>query len=54
VQAFRPAVIVKGTMATRAIVSLIGAAGLVAVDRLFPGDYPEVPEGGAVWVFGLN
>ena len=23
------------------------------LNRLFPGEYPEVPEGGAVWVFGL-
>jgi alcohol dehydrogenase (cytochrome c) len=23
------------------------------LNRLFPGDYPEVPEGGAVWVFAL-
>jgi alcohol dehydrogenase (cytochrome c) len=25
-----------------------------ALNRLFPGDYPEVPEGGAVWVFALE
>ena len=24
------------------------------LDRLFPGDYPEVPEGGAVWVFAVE
>jgi alcohol dehydrogenase (cytochrome c) len=24
------------------------------LNRLFPGDYPEVPEGGAVWVFALE
>ena len=24
------------------------------LDRLFPGEYPEVPEGGAVWVFALQ
>jgi alcohol dehydrogenase (cytochrome c) len=24
------------------------------LNGLFPGDYPEVPEGGAVWVFGLK
>jgi alcohol dehydrogenase (cytochrome c) len=24
------------------------------LDRLFPGDYPEVPEGGAVWVFAIE
>jgi alcohol dehydrogenase (cytochrome c) len=24
------------------------------LDRLFPGQYPEVPEGGAVWVFALQ
>ena len=24
------------------------------LNRLFPGDYPEVPEGGAVWLFGLE
>ena len=23
------------------------------LNRLFPGEFPEVPEGGAVWVFGL-
>ncbi len=23
------------------------------LNRLFPGEYPEVPEGGAVWVFAL-
>jgi alcohol dehydrogenase (cytochrome c) len=25
-----------------------------SLNRLFPGDYPEVPEGGAVWVFALG
>jgi alcohol dehydrogenase (cytochrome c) len=31
------------------------ARGMQAVlNRLFPGDYPEVPEGGAVWVFALE
>jgi alcohol dehydrogenase (cytochrome c) len=24
------------------------------LNGLFPGEYPEVPEGGAVWVFGLK
>ncbi len=24
------------------------------LDRVFPGEYPEVPEGGAVWVFALE
>jgi alcohol dehydrogenase (cytochrome c) len=24
------------------------------LNRLFPGEYPEVPEGGAVWVFALE
>jgi alcohol dehydrogenase (cytochrome c) len=24
------------------------------LDRLFPGEYPEVPEGGAVWVFAIE
>lgn len=24
------------------------------LDRLFPGEFPEVPEGGAVWVFALE
>jgi hypothetical protein len=24
------------------------------LNRLFPGDYPEVPEGGAIWVFALE
>jgi alcohol dehydrogenase (cytochrome c) len=24
------------------------------LNNLFPGEYPEVPEGGAVWVFGLE
>jgi alcohol dehydrogenase (cytochrome c) len=24
------------------------------LDRIFPGEYPEVPEGGAVWVFALE
>jgi alcohol dehydrogenase (cytochrome c) len=23
-------------------------------NRLFPGEYPEVPEGGAIWVFGVK
>jgi hypothetical protein len=23
------------------------------LNRVFPGEYPEVPEGGALWVFGL-
>ena len=23
------------------------------LNRLFPGEYPEVPEGGVVWVFAL-
>jgi alcohol dehydrogenase (cytochrome c) len=23
-------------------------------NRLFPGDYPDVPEGGAIWVFGVK
>jgi len=26
----------------------------VNLNRVFPGEYPEVPEGGAVWVFGLE
>jgi alcohol dehydrogenase (cytochrome c) len=25
-----------------------------ALNRIFPGGYPEVPEGGAVWVFALE
>jgi alcohol dehydrogenase (cytochrome c) len=25
-----------------------------ALNRLFPGDYPEVPEGGAVWMFAVE
>ncbi len=25
-----------------------------ALNRLFPGEYPEVPEGGAVWVFAVE
>jgi len=25
-----------------------------SLNRLFPGEYPEVPEGGAVWVFSLE
>jgi alcohol dehydrogenase (cytochrome c) len=25
-----------------------------ALNQLFPGDYPEVPEGGTVWVFALE
>jgi alcohol dehydrogenase (cytochrome c) len=24
------------------------------LNRVFPGEYPEVPEGGAVWVFALE
>ena len=24
------------------------------LNRLFPGAYPEVPEGGAIWVFALE
>ena len=24
------------------------------LNRIFPGEYPEVPEGGAVWVFALE
>jgi len=24
------------------------------LNRLFPGEYPEVPEGGAIWVFALE
>ena len=24
------------------------------LNRAFPGEFPEVPEGGAVWVFGLE
>ena len=24
------------------------------LNRLSPGDYPEVPEGGAIWVFAVN
>ena len=24
------------------------------LNNLFPGEYPEVPEGGAVWVFALE
>ncbi len=24
------------------------------LNRMFPGEYPEVPEGGAVWVFALE
>jgi alcohol dehydrogenase (cytochrome c) len=24
------------------------------LNRLFPGEYPPVPEGGAVWVFALD
>ena len=24
------------------------------LNRLFPGEYPEVPEGGAIWVFGVK
>jgi alcohol dehydrogenase (cytochrome c) len=31
------------------------ARGMQAtLNRYFPGDYPEVPEGGTVWVFSLN
>jgi alcohol dehydrogenase (cytochrome c) len=25
-----------------------------ALNRIFPGEYPEVPEGGAVWLFALE
>jgi alcohol dehydrogenase (cytochrome c) len=25
-----------------------------SLDRVFPGDYPEVPEGGAIWVFAVE
>ena len=25
-----------------------------ALNRLFPGEYPEVPEGGAVWMFAVE
>ena len=25
-----------------------------SLNRAFPGEYPEVPEGGAVWVFALE
>ena len=24
------------------------------LNRIFPGEYPEVPEGGTVWVFALD
>jgi hypothetical protein len=24
------------------------------LNRMFPGEYPEVPEGGAVWVFAVE
>jgi alcohol dehydrogenase (cytochrome c) len=24
------------------------------LDRLFPGEFPEVPEGGSIWVFALE
>jgi hypothetical protein len=24
------------------------------LNRLLPGEYPEVPEGGAIWVFGVK
>ena len=31
------------------------ARGMQAnLNRLFPGEYPEVPEGGAVWVFAVE
>jgi len=31
------------------------ARGLqAALNRLFPGQYPQVPEGGAVWAFALD
>ena len=30
------------------------AAMQARLNRLFPGEYPEVPEGGAVWVFALR
>jgi alcohol dehydrogenase (cytochrome c) len=33
----------------------IDARGMQArLNRLFPGEYPEVPEGGAIWVFALS
>ena len=33
----------------------IDSRGMQArLNRIFPGEYPEVPEGGAVWVFGLG
>jgi alcohol dehydrogenase (cytochrome c) len=25
-----------------------------SLNRIFPGDYPEVPEGGSVWVFTIE
>jgi alcohol dehydrogenase (cytochrome c) len=25
-----------------------------SLNRLFPGEFPEVPEGGAVWVFAVQ
>jgi hypothetical protein len=25
-----------------------------SLNRLFPGEFPEVPEGGAVWAFTLE
>jgi hypothetical protein len=25
-----------------------------SLNRAYPDEYPEVPEGGAVWVFGLE
>jgi alcohol dehydrogenase (cytochrome c) len=32
----------------------IDSRGMQArLNRLFPGEYPEVPEGGAIWVFAL-
>jgi alcohol dehydrogenase (cytochrome c) len=33
----------------------IDSRGMQArLNRLFPGEYPEVPEGGAIWVFALS
>ena len=37
--------------------SAFGAAAdplQATLNRLFPGEYPEVPEGGSVWVFALE
>jgi alcohol dehydrogenase (cytochrome c) len=25
-----------------------------SLDRQFPGEYPQVPEGGAIWVFAVK